>query len=51
MYVLKAKTGGFGTKFGFPRGDTSLPLHPGIGLSTAKIQLIFELRKEIIKKM
>ena len=31
---------------GFPRGDTSHPLNPDVGLSTAKIQHFFELRKK-----
>ena len=35
----------FGWIFGFPRGDISHPLHPGIGLSTAKVQQFSELCK------
>ena len=45
--VLKAATGVFFKQVGFPRGDISLPLNPGVGLSAAKLQLFFEVCKGI----
>ena len=35
----------FGSNFGLPRGDISLPLYPGVGLSAANIPLFFESTK------
>ena len=45
--VLKAATGVFFKQVGFPRGDTSHPLNPDVGLSAAKLQLFFEVCKGI----
>ena len=49
--VLKAATGVFFKQVGFPRGDTSHPLNPDVGLSTANIQQFFELTKHYDKNL
>ena len=57
-YVSKATIGVFGQnnyRFGrflaFRERDISLPLNPGVGLSTAKLIHFFELTKEMPKKI
>ena len=49
--VLKAATGVFFKQVGFPRGDTSHPLNPDVGLSAANIQQFFELTKRNCKNV
>ena len=49
--VLKAATGVFFKQVGFPRGDTSHPLNPDVGLSAANIQQFFELTKHYDKNL
>ena len=44
-YILKCRKPywGLGSNIGFPRGDTSHPLNPDVGLSATKIQLFFNI--------
>ena len=44
----KPRLGSLVKQVGFPRGDTSHPLNPDVGLSATKIQQFFEIYNKYV---
>ena len=49
--MSESRDWGVWSNIGFPRGDTSHPLNPDVGLSAAKLQYFFELCKKKVKNI